>query len=158
MKNNTVCFTGHRQIPVEDKDIITQRLERIITDLISRGYCNFYAGGALGFDTVAAQTVLQLKEKYPEIKLLLALPCISQTSGWPVQDVTEYERIKSLADEVVYTSERYFSGCMHKRNRYLADNSSICICYLTRNSGGTAYTVKYADSKGLRIINVAEKM
>ena len=68
-----------------------------------------------------------------------------------------YESIKEQADKVVYTSEEYTRGCMHKRNRHLVDNSSVCICYLTESTGGTAYTVNYAKEKGLMTINVAEK-
>ena len=69
-------------------------------------------------------------------------------------DVDEYDRIKKLADEVIYTSEENKKGCMHKRNRYLVDNSSLCICYITRKSGGTAYTVKYAQNNGMTVVNV----
>ena len=64
--------------------------------------------------------------------------------------------INANADKVTYISEQYYSGCMHKRNRHLVDCSSLCICYLTEQSGGTAYTVNYARSQGLKIVNVAE--
>ncbi len=40
-------------------------------------------------------------------------------------------------------------------NRYLVDNSGVCVCYLTRDAGGTAYTVNYAKRQGLEIINLA---
>ena len=125
-------------------------------EAIEQGYRYFGTGGALGFDTLAAQTVLELKSKYPEIKLILVLPCENQTLGWERADIDEYERIKAAADKVVYTSKVYYSGCMHKRNRHLVDNSSLCICFLTEQSGGTAYTANYAQSQGLKIINVAE--
>lgn len=46
---------------------------------------------------------------------------------------------------------------MFKRNRHLVDNSSVCICYQTKETGGTAYTVEYARKHGLRIINLAEE-
>ena len=125
-------------------------------EAIEQGYRYFGAGGALGFDTLAAQTVLELKSEYPEIKLILVLPCKNQTRGWEQADIEEYERIKAAADKVVHTSKDYYSGCMHKRNRHLVDNSSLCICYLTEQSGGTAYSVNYARSQGLKIINIAE--
>ena len=51
---------------------------------------------------------------------------------------------------------KYTRGCMHKRNRHLVDNSSACISYLTENKGGTFYTVNYAKSKGVEVINIAE--
>lgn len=53
--------------------------------------------------------------------------------------------------KVVYTAEHYYRGCMFKRNRHLVDNSSVCICYLTSDHGGTAYTVRYAQSQQLRL-------
>ena len=125
-------------------------------EAIEQGYRYFGCGGALGFDTLAAQTVLRLREIYPEIRLILVLPCRDQTRGWKQADVAEYDRIMKAADKVTYTSEQYYSGCMHKRNRHLVDYSSLCVCYLTEQSGGTAYTAYYAQSQGLKIINVAE--
>ena len=109
----------------------------------------------MGFDTLAAQTVLRLRERYPQIRLILVLPCLNQTRGWQQADVDIYEELKRRADKVTYTSESYFRGCMQKRNRHLVDNSSGCICYLTKPTGGTAYTVDYARRRGLRIINIA---
>lgn len=157
MRSYTACFTGHRKIPPEQLEEIARRLKRTIVDLIEKGYRFFGAGGALGFDTLAAQTILELKESYPQVKLILVLPCITQTRGWSACDIETYEKVKNLADKVVYTSKEYTSGCMHKRNRHLVDNSSVCICYLTENSGGTAYTVKYANSQKVDVINIAEK-
>ncbi len=157
VENKTCCFTGHRSIPELKHNEVEKRLKEAIETAIQHGYIFFGAGGALGFDTLAAQAVLESRNAHPEIKLILVLPCKTQARGWQQKDIDEYERIKSLADKVVYTSENYYSGCMHKRNRHLVDFSSLCICYLTDNSGGTFYTVNYAKQKGLKIINVAEK-
>lgn len=132
-------------------------MEKTIINLIDRGIRFFGAGGALGFDTLAAQTVLRLKKKYSDIKLILVLPCLTQARGWPTEDVEEYERIKAQADKVIYTAQEYTKGCMHKRNRHLVDHSSVCVCYLTKDNGGTAYTVDYAEKRGLEIINLAYK-
>ena len=156
MKENTCCFSGHRKIPPENFEEISQRLESILIQLIEKGYKYFGAGGALGFDTLAAQTILNLKTVYPYIKLILVLPCESQAEYWKAEDKKIYECIKAQADKVVYTSKNYFNGCMSKRNRHLVDNSSSCICYLTKETGGTAYTVHYAKGKMLTIYNVAE--
>ena len=153
-KNIACCFTGHRKIPQKKYVQIQEKLRDEIVTAIQNGYNFFYAGGAIGFDTMAAQAVLELKTQYPHIKLILVLPCVNQTDGWEQSDIDEYERIRDLADEVIYTSEEYKKGCMHKRNRYLVDHSSLCICYMTRKSGGTAYTVGYAENKGITIVNI----
>ena len=156
-REKTVCFTGHRKIPPEKKDEITRRLKETLIQLINRGYLYFGAGGALGFDTMAEQAVLSLKEEYPQIKLILVLPCKSQANAWSTEDKEVYMEIIRKADKVVYTSQEYFRGCMQKRNRHLVDFSSVCVCYLTKGTGGSAYTVRYAIFKGLSIENVAEK-
>jgi len=90
--------------------------------------------------------------------LILVLPCLAQTRGWSIEDVEIYEDIKNKADKVVYTSQEYTRGCMHKRNRHLVDNSSACIAYLTKNKGGTAYTVDYATKHGLTVFNIADHL
>ena len=155
MREKTCCFTGHREIPLEKRAEIADRLERIIISLYQQGIRVYKAGGALGFDTLAARTVLRLRENCPGMKLILVLPCLTQTKGWKPENIAEYERIKAQADKVVYISKEYTRGCMHKRNRYLVDNSGVCICYLTRERGGTAYTVNYAEKRKLEIINIA---
>ena len=99
--------------------------------------------------------VIRLRESYPDMKLILVLPCLTQTRGWRPEDVAEYERIKAQADKVVYMAQQYTPGCMHRRNRHLVDHSGVCVCYLTKESGGTAYTVNYAKRHGVEIINIA---
>jgi uncharacterized phage-like protein YoqJ len=155
VREQTCCFTGHRELPVWGREQLAEKLEDTITGLIDRGIRFYGAGGARGFDTLAARTVLKLKPSYPKIKLILVLPCLTQTRGWRPEDIAEYERIKAQADKVVYTAQQYTRGCMHKRNRHLVNHSSVCVCYLNRESGGTAYTVRYAREHGLEIINLA---
>ena len=155
MRSKTVCFTGHRELPADDLPEISKRLKDTLVTLIEQGYRYFGAGGALGFGPLAAQAVLRWLDRDPQILLILVLPFLNQTRGWPQENIDTYEEIKRCADKVTYTSEHYFRGCMQKRNRHLVDNSRVCICYLTKPTGGTAYTVNYARRMGLRIINIA---
>lgn len=154
-KKQTCCFSGHREIPKEELPCVAKRLKKTICHFIEIGYRTFCTGGALGFDTIAANVVLGLKGKYPNIKLALILPCLNQTRGWSRVDIQEYERIKASADSVIYVSETYYTGCMQKRNRALVDSSSVCICYLKKSSGGTAYTINYAERNSIQIVNIA---
>lgn len=155
LKSRTCCFTGHRRIPVDEYETVKLRLRDAVIKVIQNGYCYFGAGGSWGFDMLAAQTVIELKELYPNIYLILVLPCKIQTKYWSVDNKKEYDRILCSADKVVWTSEEYTRDCMFKRNRHLVDNSSLCICYLTKDTGGTAFTVEYAFSKRLSIVNIS---
>ena len=157
MREKTCCFSGHRIIPEWEYVQIQAKLRVAVRRLILSGYRYFGSGGALGFDTMAAQTVLLLQHEFPEIKLILVLPCLSQAERWMERDKKIYEDIKQRANKVVYISKEYTKDCMFKRNRHLVDCSSVCICYLNRQTGGTAYTVEYAKENGLLIENVAHK-
>ena len=154
MRTQTCCFTGHRDIPVQEYPEIQKRLAEEIENLIKQGITTFLCGGALGFDTLAALTVLEMKQKYPNILLSLALPHKEQEKYWREKDKKIYNHIRKQADAVVVVSENYFPGCMQKRNRFMVDRSCVCVCYLTKPTGGTAYTVHYAAKNGLRIVRI----
>lgn len=151
---NSCCFTGHRIIRTEHRDKLNENLCLIIEDLYNTGVYRFLCGGALGFDTVAAKAVISMKSKFPAIKLILALPCHEQEKSWSKSSIIEYEAIKSSADEVIYISDKYYDGCMQKRNRFMVDNSTHCVFYLTSVRGGTGYTVKYALEKERKMHNI----
>lgn len=156
LREKTCCFTGHRDIPDRVLPELQAQLNRAVKALIASGICFFGAGGAVGFDTIAAETVLSLRDKYPQVKLILVLPCPEQAARWNAKDKARYEQIKQRANKIVYTSASYTSDCMFRRNRHLVDGSSVCVTYCTRNSGGTAYTVRYAQQQGLRIISLSD--
>lgn len=154
-----VCFTGHRAIPQTEHADLKRRLRQEILRQIDAGATHFRTGGALGFDTMAAQTVLELRERYPAIRLELILPCPEQADHWQLQDVAVYEEIRALANEVHYVSGFYFPGVLQLRNRKLVEGAAVCIGYLRdsqTHSGGTAYTVLQALSAGAEFVNLAE--
>lgn len=155
-KEQTCCFTGHRFINPQEIETVFENTKEVVSMLASKGIKYFGTGGALGFDTIAAQSVLAIKDVYPEIKLILVLPCENQTKYWQLTDIDIYNDILKKADKVIYLSKSYYDGCMLKRNRHIVDCSSYCICYLIKDSGGTAYTVNYAKNRNVKIINVVE--
>jgi len=156
LKEKTACFTGHRDMPAISL-FIKSRLKKEIEKLIEKGVIFYGNGGALGFDTLAALTVIELRKKHPQIKLIMVLPCKEQDKKWREADKKIYADILEQADKITYTSEHYYRTCMYVRNRRLVDGSDYCIAYLKDDVGGTAYTVKYAKENGLEVINIAEK-
>lgn len=150
------CFTGHRAIPSDKSKELQQRVKDGIEYLYSNmGIKTYYAGGALGFDSLAAEAVIEQRREHRDVRLVIVIPCRDQAARWSAEQKARYEQIKASADEVICLAEHYFSGCMHQRNRYMVDHSRVCICYLTERTGGTAYTVQYARERGLRIFNLA---
>ena len=89
------CFTGHRRIESRHLTLLRQKLQSEIASLAARkGVKAFMAGGALGFDTMAAQAVLWAREKqFPHLKLILALPCREQNARWSQKNSEIYYKI-----------------------------------------------------------------
>ena len=157
--SNIVCFTGHRTIKGAALRELPERLEEALIELIQSGYTVFRAGGALGFDTMVATEVLNLQRKlYPSMKLILAIPCVGQEDRWtPIQKAL-YKQIRQLANGEFVLSSHYYNGCMHKRNDFMVEHSSHLIAFVKRSEGGSAYTLRTAQKKGLSICNLAEKI
>ena len=152
-----VCmFTGHRKIEPRHASELTQRLDILLEELIGEGYTEFCAGGAVGFDTVAALKVIEKKKKYGFVKLNLYLPCHGQDRSWSYNMKKAYNYVLENADSISYACESYTNGCMQKRNRAMVDDSELCLAYCGSSSGGTFYTVSYAEQKGIRVINLYE--
>ena len=158
-RETSCCFTGHRNIPAQDGLWIRRRLREEILRLAEQGVHSFLAGGALGFDTMAAQEVLRMRAEYlPDLELVLVLPCVGQEEKWRQRDAAVYRALLCQADQVIYTGTQRQKGCMFRRNRYLVEHSAYCICYQVTQRGGTAYTVQYARNQGLQVSNLAEKL
>lgn len=153
-RNFTCCFTGHRQIVPEHAQALPEAVEGAIRGLIAQGYFIFAAGGAMGFDTLAAETVLALKSEFPQLRLIIVAPCADQADGWAAADRRRYERLRQAADDYICLEAAYTPACMRKRNRCLVEMSSACLAYCLRPRSGSAQTVALADAQGLDIIDV----
>ena len=68
------CFSGHRpdSRPVDD---IKVDLENEIIQAVSDGYKTFITGMATETDIWAGGIVMRLKSRFPDIKLIVAVPC-----------------------------------------------------------------------------------
>lgn len=149
------CFSGHRAVSNGDKAIISRNLPPLLERLyLESGIRTFISGGALGFDTIAANEVIKLKNKYSDARLVLALPCRNQSERWNSSQKMQYDSILNSADEILYVSENYTPHCMHKRNRFMVDSSSTVVVYIQNASSGTGYTTKYALDNERKVINI----
>jgi len=136
----TCAFTGHRTLA---DGFSPRRLKREIKKLILQGVDVFYNGMAMGFDLLAAEKTLELKKKYPHVRLILCIPCYQQERNFSQKDKGRYAAIYKNADERVYVSDTYYTGCMQKRNRYMVDRADALIAHCVKEEGGAAYTVRY---------------
>ena len=135
----TCVFTGHRELP---SDFPKRKLKSTIEGLISSGVDTFLCGMAVGFDLLAAETVLALQKKHPQIKLIACIPCIGQEKYFSKADQKRYVSSVKKANEQVILADSYYRGCMQARDKYMAERGDIMIAYCTKSEGGAAYTVR----------------
>lgn len=159
------CFTGHRPNGLPDGGderapamiALRHTLLHLVGEAVEGGIETFYAGGAEGFDTLAAEAVLVWRDRYyPSVQLCLALPDPAQAQAYSPDMRMRYERILALANGAYYACQ---PGCgaraYRMRNRYMVEHADCCIAYLIASAGGTHYTVQYAKKRGIPIYNLA---
>ena len=157
--SKSACFTGHRELSDNPKQLYDRLLAVLETLVTEQGVTDFYAGGAVGFDTIAEKCVLHLRDvqKQP-VKLHLVLPCSNeeQTRNWNPTQKYEFRCILQRADTIEYTAQKHDPQCMGRRNRRLVElANAYCVCYYDiAHKSGTAQTVNLSKEKGLQIINL----
>lgn len=157
----TVAFTGHRQIngvyapdgPWKQVLIIAMQTINILHHKYN--HTDFIAGGALGFDTMAACAILSLKNVGVPIRLILALPFEGFDSKWTHKSKVLFESTINSADEVHYVCDPgYAPWKMNKRNEWMVDRAKTMVALLNPDiqKGGTINCLKYATKLGKSII------
>lgn len=157
-KKKSIAFTGRRIVPLARQEEVRERLTAAVALACKLGITCFYCGMALGFDMMAAEVVLSLKDKFPDIRLIAVVPFSGQSDRWDSSEQERYHRILAKADKVVVLSGNYFRGCLLARNDYMLSHSCGVIAYYDgKPQGGTFYTVRKAERMKMDVVNIYGK-
>ena len=157
----TCSLTGHRPCKLpwgydencESFKIFKEKIKIILNQLIDNGIINFLTGMAEGFDMIATEVLINLRNSYPHIKIIAILPCLHQEKLWNKKQQERYKKIISLCDNKIVISQVYTNNCMQKRNAYMVRHSSILFaCYDSISNGGTKNTINYAKKQNRKLI------
>ena len=158
-EEQTCCLTGHRIIPPGEEKKIMTRARNILLKLIREKNVRYFGvGGAVGFDMLAAEYLLYLKahrEHQLKIISVLPYPAWRETEDWTDELRRREDRILLACDKVVYVRPEYEKNVFLLRDRKLVDGSAYCVSYCNRPRTGTAYTVKYALDRGVKVFNAS---
>ena len=157
-RQQTCCFTGHRILPRGMEDELWNKTYAHLQPLLTQGVRYFGVGGALGFDTLIAERLLELRDIISPIKVILVLPFRSYQSRWTPEQQIRAAKIEARADKIVYCSDAPSRNAFLYRDRHLVNGSAYCIGYCTRTIGGSAYTLRYAREQGLTDWNIGEEV
>ena len=155
-----VAFTGYRpqKMPFgfDETDVrcidFKRRLAGTIEELIRQRYQHFLSGGAMGMDMFAAEAVLQLKDKYPNITLEMVSPFDGQATRWAPEYRHRHQWLFDRADVITFTGHEYHRAALFIRNQYMVDHADLLLAAYDGQSGGTRMTVEYARRKNIQIM------
>ena len=135
------------------------RARNILLRLIREKNVRYFGvGGAVGFDMMAAEYLLDLKaHKEHQLKIISVLPYPAwrETEDWTDELRRREDAILRACDKVVYVRPEFETGVFLLRDRKLVDGSAWCVSYCNRPRTGTAYTVKYALDRGVKVFNAS---
>ena len=158
IREQTICLTGHRPkyLPWgydETKEScikFKQDLEIIFENAIKCGYKTFLSGMAEGFDMIGTEILLKLKKKH-NIQIIAVVPCLGQELKWSAKQQKRYNHILKQCDNKIVLSLQYTPTCMNERNKFMVDNSSVCIACWNGKPSGTRNTLLYAKQTNCKI-------
>lgn len=151
-RTTTVAFTGHRSYRGEADDA----LGRLLQELYEAGARTFLSGMAVGFDLAAAEAVIALRRRFPEVRLVAVVPFAGQAASFSAEERRRYERVLAAADEQVTLSPRFFAGCYQVRNTFLIEHAATLVAWYNGARGGTQQTFLMAMHRGLRVENLGK--
>lgn len=147
-------YTGHRPDRLggynPSNPIMTYVRHKLYVETlrgIEEGFDTFVCGFAIGTDLEAAKIVLELKEHYPHIRLIAAIPFQGQELKWPQAAQEEYHHLLEQCDEVYYVSDPgYAPWKMGKRNEWIIDwpVKRLVAVFDGEDRGGTRNCLNYA--------------
>ena len=144
------CFTGHRpqklRRPIDD---IKVDLENEILKAVADGYSTFITGMACGTDIWAGNIVVRLKDRFPDLKLIAAVPFPDFADGWDDEWKAKYDNLLAAADLVKTICPAYSDAAYQVRNEWMVDHSSKVIAVYDGTAGGTRNTINYARKNGV---------
>ncbi len=143
-----VSFIGHRQ--VHEIRYVEDRIERLARDLLrQKEYVEFYVGRNGDFDVAVASAIKRMLREDGKCcaSLILVLP-------YHAKDEAYY---RDFYDEVCLPIDpkTHFKAAITKRNEWLVDHADLLIAYVQALSGGAYKTLKYAEQRGVEIVNLA---
>ena len=142
-RKQTCCLTGHRVIPPGEEAKVMVRAKNILLRLIREKNVRYFGvGGAVGFDMLAAEYLLSLRDR-------------RETDDWTDELRAREEKILLASDKVVYVCPDRQKNVFLLRDRALVDGSAYCVSYCNRLRTGTAYTVRYALEQGVKVYNAS---
>ncbi|MFI3294278.1 MAG: SLOG family protein [Rikenellaceae bacterium] len=168
IKEKTIAFTGNRSLTSPsglrgtqlERAICNKLYELLEREYLENGITSYLSGYAVGYDTLAAMAVLELRRKYPTTSLIAVIPFEGQEAKFSYEQQRMYREILKQADHSITISPNGYSNeAYHQRNDFLIANSIKMYGYHNgKPRSGTGSTMRKAGERGVEVINLYDMM
>ncbi|EKU47476.1 DUF1273 domain-containing protein [Staphylococcus massiliensis] len=132
----TAYFTGYKPFELnifndncDEVKYLKKFIRNKLITYIEEGLEWVLTQGQLGIEMWVAQTVIELKEEYPQIKLGIITPFEEVTAKWNEENTLKFEQVASKADYVnsiyhaPYQGPHQFKAC----DQFMLDHTDLTI-------------------------------
>ena len=144
-----ITFIGHREI--HGQACLEEKIELLVKEkLEGKEYVEFYVGRNGDFDISVASAVKRAQGSVGHNN-----SCLILVQPYPMKDDVYFEK---FYDEIIYPIDpkTHPKAAVSKRNQWMIDNADLLIAYVEADRKGGAMTaLKYAEKKGILIINLS---
>ena len=151
----TIYVTGYRAHELgifNDKHpgiaVIKKALYDQLYQLCDAGLEWVVISGQLGVESWAAETVLELKKEFPNVKYSVITPFLEQEKNWNEQKQTQYIQIINNADFVTSVTKRPYEAPWQfiEKDKFIINNTDgILLVYDEDNEGSPKYILKLVE-------------
>lgn len=145
------AFIGHRQIFADN---VGERLTDAILSEVKNGCREFTMGTHGDFDTLALDACRRLRRTYPEIRIEAVITSLNTIKK---EDASSpYADVNTVMFEI---ENAYYKRQIILSNRRMIDSCDTLICYVDAAAyrSGAKAALRYAQRRGLKIVNLYEK-
>ncbi len=140
------------------RKIIKEKLKEQIINLIKNENVDTFLVGEKGYyEKDSYDTVLEVKELYPQINVVLVISSIRDLQDVGEDDSNHIHK-KRYCDDFIFPDKAavgYKRWCIVHRNNYIIENTDFIIGY-NKYEGRAYQFIKKAKNKGVQIIELTE--
>lgn len=155
-KTKIIGVTGHRKLFHKVSHIKYTLRKSLIYLKDNKGYSKVITGMALGFDTLVAETCVDIG-----IPFIAYLPFENQHEKWGVAQRSRFDLLLKKAEDVHVISRGPWENWKYlERDRVIVENCDLLLAYFNeekyrdKTGSGTGFTIAKAESEGVPWRNV----
>ena len=145
-----IALFGHRDFSAHN--VVERKLYPILCELVkTKPFIEVLLGRNGEFDIFAASLFKRVQNALGKENsaITLVLP-------YKHKDIQYFEEYYDSIVIPEFLANSHPKGAILKRNKFIVEQCDLLICFVERRTGGAYSAMKYAQSLGKKVINIAE--